>query len=194
MVTNHKIFSSQKQLQFDLKRGKLSPFLSSKIKENEKVVGNIKSMFVHSNGSLIESNKPKLIGQEYDRFASELYSHKEMEESAANSILNSAQLPFIPNDLLPLEQDITIEEVDETITNLSNSAPGEDSLNHLFYKKFKNYLSKWIVDFANVSIKRVLLTDLLHLASPISFPKSTLTQDIPKPSPISTQAPFLNHH
>jgi len=52
MVTNHKIFSSQKQLQFDLKRGKLSPFLSSKIKENEKVFYDLPTFNTDSNLSL----------------------------------------------------------------------------------------------------------------------------------------------
>lgn len=96
-------------------------------------------MFQNINNNSVETKDPETIGQIYDKFAKDLYNHKQMDTKAANKIIQKANIPNFNDLLQPLDNPISTQETLAAIDHLKPTSPGIDGLSAPFTKNTKIY-------------------------------------------------------
>lgn len=130
-------YAKQKYYEQGERAGKL---LAHRVKKRQ--TQNIISSIYNKNNELI-TNK-KLINGVFETFYQELYtSQGTIDESKLDSFLSTITMPTLTETQRDtLEGDITIEEIQQAVLNLSmGKTPGDDGFTSDFYKKFIDVLA-----------------------------------------------------
>ena len=102
-----------------------------------------------SDGNVI--NEPGLINEDITNFYKNLYESVPQTIEETDDLFRNIQ-PVAPEVAAPMEQRITLEELEETLKTCADSAPGPDGIQYSFIKHFWKDMGPAIINAWNFSL------------------------------------------